>query len=175
MYKAYKVEIKPNKKQLELFNKASGIARFIYNWALDQRIKYYKETKKSLSYAKQNLELTKLKHEYSDWMYEVGKFVHQNALRNLQTAFDNFFRSVKKKQDVGYTKFKSKHKSKKSFTIDNEYKNTHLERQGFKWVSRGKISFVTKTIMAVGLTETEKKSKRNYEIENLSEMMKKNL
>jgi putative transposase len=118
MIKSYKVEIKPTFKQLTLFNKACGTARFIYNWALDKRIKYYQETKKSLSYYKQNLELTKLKQE-NEWMYDVGKFVHQNALLNLQTAFINFFRELKKDK-VGFPKFKSKHKNKNSFQIDND-------------------------------------------------------
>lgn len=117
MIRAYKTEIKPTKKQVEYFNKACGTSRFIYNWGLDRRIKYYEETKKSLTYAKQNLELTILKKE-NEWMYEVGKFVHQNALRNLQTAFNNFFRG--NKSGVGFPKFKSKHKDRNSFQIDND-------------------------------------------------------
>jgi putative transposase len=119
MIRAYKTEIRPTVKQLKYFRNACGISRFIYNWGLDQRIKYYKETQKGLTYAAQNLELTKLKNE-KEWLYNVGKFVHQRSLMNLNTAFKNFFEGLKTKRKFGFPKFKSKHHSKNSFQIDND-------------------------------------------------------
>ena len=38
---AYKVEIAPNNKQLTLFNKAAGIARFAYNWGFNDKQFHY--------------------------------------------------------------------------------------------------------------------------------------
>jgi len=43
--KSYKVELKPNNKQKTLFIKSVGVARFTYNWGLDQKIKSYARTK----------------------------------------------------------------------------------------------------------------------------------
>jgi putative transposase len=41
-------------------------------------------------------------------MYEVSKAAPQEALRNLDKAFENFFRRVKNKKKPGYPKFKKK-------------------------------------------------------------------
>ena len=40
---AYRYELKPNNKQVGLLIKACGVARFAYNWALDQRVALFKE------------------------------------------------------------------------------------------------------------------------------------
>src|SRR5258708_1150300 len=59
-------------------------------------------------------ELNQLKKDELAWMYESSKCAPQEALRNLDKAFDNFFRRVKLKQQgkskgkVGFPKFKSK-------------------------------------------------------------------
>lgn len=137
MIKSYKTELKPNKKQIELFAKAVGISRFIFNWALNDRITNYQETKTNTSYAKQNLKLTLLKQENIDWMYEVPKSIHQNALKHVQTAFTNFFRGLKSGAKRGFPKFKSKHRSTKSFTVDGQY--YYVTEDGIKF---NKFGFV---------------------------------
>jgi putative transposase len=133
MIRSYKVELNPNKKQIELFNQASGTARFIYNWGLDRRITEYKENKKLLSYFKQNKELTELKHN-NDWMYNVPKSIHQMALINLDGAFKNFFKHISR-----FPKFKSKHKSQSSFQIDND--RIYITNNGVKLQKLGFIKF----------------------------------
>lgn len=115
--KAYKVELKPNNKQRTLLEKSAGTARFAYNWGLNERIELYKSKKKSLTAIDQHKILcTKKKTEYP-WMYEVSKMAPQGALRDLDKAFKNFFRGIKKGQKIGFPKFKSKHKSKQKFSI----------------------------------------------------------
>ncbi len=115
--KAYKVELKPNNKQRTLLEKSAGTARFAYNWGLNERIELYKSEKKTLTAIDQHKILcTKKKTEYP-WMYEVSKMAPQEALRDLDKAFKNFFRGIKKGQKIGFPKFKSKHKSKDSFKI----------------------------------------------------------
>ena len=47
MLVAYKFRLYPNKEQETLINKTIGSSRFIYNYLLNDRINYYKETKKS--------------------------------------------------------------------------------------------------------------------------------
>ena len=46
MLLVHKIELEPNNKQRSYFIKASGVARFAYNWALDQWENQYKEEKK---------------------------------------------------------------------------------------------------------------------------------
>lgn len=115
--KAYKVELNPNNKQRTLLEKSAGVARFAYNLALDERIKKYKEDKTTLTAIDQHKSLCARKKEEFPWMYEVSKCAPQEAIRDLDSAFKNFFRGIKKGQKVGFPNFKSKHKSKPAFTI----------------------------------------------------------
>lgn len=50
MLRAYKYRIYPTMEQKELFAKTFGCCRFVYNWALNLKIKAYKEEGKSYSY-----------------------------------------------------------------------------------------------------------------------------
>jgi putative transposase len=115
--KAYKVELKPNNKQRTLLEKSAGVARFAYNLALDERIKKYNEDKTTLTAIDQHKSLCARKKEEFPWMYDVSKCAPQEAIRDLDSAFKNFFRGIKKGQKIGFPKFKSKHKSKPAFTI----------------------------------------------------------
>ena len=115
--RAYKVELKPNNKQCTLLEKSAGTARFAYNLGLAERIALYEKEKKSLTAIDQHKSLCARKKLEFPWMYEVSKCAPQEALRDLDVAFKNFFRGLKKGQKIGFPKFKSKHKSKSSFTI----------------------------------------------------------
>jgi putative transposase len=72
----------------------------------------YKESKKSDNYLKQAAWLTQLKKQAATgWLKEVNSQSLQTALRNLDTAFVNFFRGKAK-----FPRFKSK-RTKNSFTV----------------------------------------------------------
>jgi putative transposase len=115
--RAYKVELIPNNKQRTLLEKSVGCARFAYNWGLNERIELYKSEKKSLTAIDQHKILCSKKKTEFPWMYDVSKMAPQEALRDLDTAFKNFFRGLKQGKKVGFPKFKSRHKSKQSFSI----------------------------------------------------------
>ena len=112
--KAYRYRIYPNKEQEELIQKTFGCVRFVYNHFLDDRLTAYKERGESRTFFQQNKALTTLKQEYS-WLREPDKNALQNALRDLNTAYQNFFRGVKSGQHVGFPKFKSKKHDRKSY------------------------------------------------------------
>ena len=48
-YRAFKYRIYPNTEQKVLIAKHFGCSRHVYNWALSEKDKHYKETGKSLS------------------------------------------------------------------------------------------------------------------------------
>ena len=111
MLRAYKYRIYSTEEQKVLLAKTFGCCRFVYNWALNLKIEAYKQEKKSIG----NVELTnrmkrELKTEH-EWLGEVNSQALQSALRNLDTAYKNFFRDT---HAVGFPKFKSR-KSKQSF------------------------------------------------------------
>jgi len=112
MLKSYKYKLKPTEEQKELLNKHFGSVRFVYNFFLDQRKKEYENNKKSLNYYDNAKVLTELKNseEYS-WLKEINSQSLQTSLKNLDGAYNNFFKFKK-----GFPKFKSR-KSKNSFTV----------------------------------------------------------
>lgn len=105
---AYRYELKPNVAQRILLAKNAGAARFTYNWGLAQRIKLYEQDKKSTNAIEQHRILNKLKETELFWMYEVSKCAPQEALRDLDRAFHNFFRGLSQKLPVGFPSFKKK-------------------------------------------------------------------
>ena len=117
--KAYLYRIYPTKEQEELIQKTFGCVRFVYNHFLNDRITEYKENGRSPSYFQQNKSLTALKKEEYQWLQEPDKNALQNSLRDLNSAYQNFFRGVKKGQHVGFPKFKSKKHSRKSYSTAN--------------------------------------------------------
>lgn len=107
--------IYPNRAQEELIQKTFGCARFVYNHFLGDRIAAYKENGESRTYFQQNKMLTALKQEHP-WLQETDKNALQYALRDLNTAYQNFFRRVKQGGAHGFPKFKSKKSDRKSYT-----------------------------------------------------------
>lgn len=111
MLKAYKYRIYPTDEQKVLFAKTFGCCRFVYNWALNLKITAYKERKETLGNVYlTNLMKSELKAEH-EWLSEVNSQSLQSALRNLDTAYTNFFRNT---SAVGFPRFKSR-KDRQSF------------------------------------------------------------
>jgi IS605 OrfB family transposase len=83
----------------------------------------YAATGKSASAMELHRELNTLKNTEVPWMYAVSKCAPQEALRNLDRAFDGFFRRVKRTQRgkhrgmVGYPRFKSKKRGPGRFRL----------------------------------------------------------
>ncbi|HBG7982865.1 TPA: helix-turn-helix domain-containing protein, partial [Clostridioides difficile] len=107
--KAYKFRMYPNKKQQELINKTFGCCRFVYNKYLAKRIDFYKNDKETFTYKQCSSDLTNLKKELK-WLKEPDKFSLQNALKDLENAYNKFF-----KEKTGFPKFKSKKTNRFSY------------------------------------------------------------
>lgn len=110
MNKAIKYRIYPNKMQEELLNKTFGCCRKIWNLMLSDKIEYYKETKSSLKTTP-----GQYKKDYP-YLKEVDSLALANVQLNLQVAYKNFFRNKK----IGFPKYKSAKKSKKTYTTNNQ-------------------------------------------------------
>lgn len=102
MEKAYKYRIYPNKKQREIIAKTFGCCRFVYNTYLAKRIEMYEKNKETFSYVQCANDMKKLKSEL-EWLKEVDSTALQSSLRDLDMAYQKFF-----KEHTGYPKFKSK-------------------------------------------------------------------
>ena len=101
-----KVRIYPNQQQEIALNRNLGSARFVWNYYLIKTNNQYLETGKGMTYCQMAKDLTQLK-KLSDyeWLSESTAATLQQALKNLESAFKNFFEKRAK-----FPRFKSKHK-----------------------------------------------------------------
>jgi putative transposase len=123
--KAYKYRIYPNKQQEELIQKTFGCCRFVYNHYLAKRIELYKKDKSTLNYNACSNDLRRLKQE-NEWLKEVDSISIQSALKDLDVAYQNFFRRVKQGDSkAGFPRFKLKKENKKSYKT--KYTNGNIQ------------------------------------------------
>lgn len=149
MIKSIKYELKPTNNQIQKLSQIFGNCRFVYNWALNQKIKAYQGEDKKLSCFDLMKELTQLKkkEEYT-WLNLAGSQQLQQSISNLDNAFTNFFKAKK-----GFPKFKSKN-NKNSFRIPQavkvDFKNYKFFVPKIGWVKyykdkpiNGEVKFAT--------------------------------
>jgi putative transposase len=122
--RAYRVELDPNDRQRTAFVRHAGAVRFVYNWGLATLTKDYADRKAATPEGEKvkgalrpldlQARLPALKVE-RPWLAEVTAQSLQMSVRNLDRAFQGFFRRVKAGQTPGYPKFKKRGVSKPSF------------------------------------------------------------
>lgn len=129
MLRAIKVRLYPNKEQEQKINKTLGCYRFVYNHMLSLKQEAYNRDKTNLGLCELSKYFhgTLLKDEQYDWLKEQNTKVSHQAMMQMLSAYDNFF-----KQHRGFPKFKSK-KDRQSalFPIDaiskcNTFETRHI-------------------------------------------------
>ena len=120
MNKSFKVRIYPTKEQQVLLEKTFGASRFVYNYFLNLKSKLYEFYKINLSYNNSSKVLTELKKQKT-WLKEVDSKSLQQTLRDLDSAYQNFFSGR-----VEYPNFKKKqgknsYRTNSNIKIDNRY------------------------------------------------------
>lgn len=108
MIKTFKIELKPNLAQVKQFVVHCGVARYAYNWTLQNHILESEKAKTEaaqLGLSKPNYPKTSAsiwykqfaKHrdeEGYEWIKKSSKWSWQCALINLEKAFDRFFKKT---------------------------------------------------------------------------------
>ena len=145
--RAYKTELKPNRTQRDALSNHAGAARFAYNWGLARKSENYRLTGKSPNAIELHRELNQLKKTESPWLYEVSKCAPQEALRDLDRAFANFYRRCdlkkqgKLKGKVGFPRFKTRRRGLGSFRLTG---SIHVQERRIKLPCLGWIRFKEK-------------------------------
>ena len=105
MLRAIKVRLYPSKEQEQELNKVLGAYRFVYNYMLDKKQSAYEIDKTNLSaaYLSKWFHGVLLKDEQYAWLREQNTKVMNQAIRQMDDAYQRFF-----KQNNGFPKFKSK-------------------------------------------------------------------
>ncbi len=91
------------------------LCRTLYNLCLEQRIRAYKQNKKSLSAFDQMYELKEFKKEFPEFK-EVNTWVLRGAIDRLDKAYKGFFKRVKRGGKPGFPRFKGRDRYH-SFTL----------------------------------------------------------
>ncbi len=108
---AYRYELKPNNVQRTLLAQHAGAARFAFNWALAGRIERFKsmQGKERFSNAiADHRRWNVWKREHAAWADEVSKCAPQEAFRDLDRAFQNFWRGRRTGRRIGFPRFRKK-------------------------------------------------------------------
>lgn len=116
---AHRIALDPTDKQRTYFARASGTARFAWNWALAEWQRQYAARKDDLSLpqpsdASLRRQLNGLKREQFPWMFDVTKCAAQEAIIDLGAGFRSFFEKRGR-----YPRFKKKG-GRDSFCAANE-------------------------------------------------------
>lgn len=115
MLKSFKFRLYPTNSQKELIVKHIGSSRFVYNLALETKTTAYLGNKYNFSPFDLIKQLPELKKE-CDFLKEVNSQSLQQSIQNMDVAFKLFFKGS------GFPKYKSKYKSKQSFSVPQNVK-----------------------------------------------------
>lgn len=132
VHKAHKIRIYPNREQQILINKTFGCVRFYWNFLLDQKISNYKGKKADEDFQPDKTTYAGLKKsgEY-EWLKEIEAQALSQTNRDLNKAYKSTFNS-----GFGFPKFKSKHKSKKSYRTASpvHFNNKYVKLPKLGWI-----------------------------------------
>jgi putative transposase len=164
MILARRVALRPSGAQAQALGRACGTARWAYNWGLARKKAAWAERKAALAAGMDaahapkvptaidmHRELNVLKQLTIEqggipWMYESSKCAPQEALRDLDVAFQHFFRRVKAGEKAGYPRFKRKGRDHGHFRVTGsiavEGSAIHLPRIGRVRLMPGERGYV---------------------------------
>lgn len=114
MRKATKVRLYPTVEQQVLLDRQFGAVRFVYNKALhimSHRYRYHSDSLRASRDIKPLLAVAKRSRKYS-WLKDFDSMALQEACRNLDAAFKNFFNAS---HPARYPTFKRKHGKQSSY------------------------------------------------------------
>ncbi|MBU2761794.1 RNA-guided endonuclease InsQ/TnpB family protein [Acidithiobacillus sulfurivorans] len=148
---AHKIRLDPNNVQATYFARASGTARFAYNWALAEWQHQYEAWKQDNRQPKPSQmalrrQLNALKREQFPWMLEVTKNAPQMAIIQLGDAFKYFWAGR-----ANYPKFRKKGVHDR-FSLSNDQfsvKGSRIRIPNLGWVRmRESLRFTGKIMSA---------------------------
>jgi putative transposase len=125
MFKAYRYRIYPSLEQRKQFSQHFGCARWVYNWALNQKQEHYQNHKQTLPLRIIQDNLVALKKTADKmWLKEVNSQSLLSVIRDVEAAYQNFF-----KKRTGFPCFKKKYDSKQSFQCPQHVKVNFVMQQ----------------------------------------------
>lgn len=129
MLKAIKISLYPTTEQCVYISQQLGCCRFVFNNCLNYRSSEYSEHQHSASASETDKYCNHVLKEQYSFLREVNSKVLQQSLRDLQTAFTNFFRN-----QSGYPNFKKR--------VYND--KCRFPKDAFSGIHENRVSLTTK-------------------------------
>ena len=126
MKKVFKYRIYANRLTLSKTEQWLETCRFLYNLALEQRIKAYKYHRRSISKFEQMRQVTELRHSFPEYQ-EIYADVLQNVIKRLDKSYQFFF-----SRKNGFPRFKK----------PERYNSLTFRKNGGGWTIKGKYIVV---------------------------------
>src|SRR5689334_3666752 len=119
IHTTYRYRLDPTAGQERLLYQFAGARRFVWNWALNRKRQHYQQTGTALSYNDLAAELTQMKQQPATaWLRGMDSQSLQQALRDLDSAYQHFFRRARSgEKKKGFPKFKSRKTDPPRFRI----------------------------------------------------------
>jgi putative transposase len=106
---AFRYELAPMLTQRQALLRHAGAARWAWNWGLAVRTKAWRRRQQTLNAVALHRLLNRLKRTpWFAWLYEVSKCAPQEALRDLDRAYANFWEGRTAGRPVGFPRFKKR-------------------------------------------------------------------
>ena len=116
IHTTYRYRLEPTADQAAQMRRFAGARRWVWNWALACKRAHYQATQTGLSYRTLAVKLTALKRlPETAWLAEINAQLLQQALRDLEQAFKNFFA-----KRAGFPRFKCKKADQPRFRIPQD-------------------------------------------------------
>jgi putative transposase len=172
--RAYKTELDLTTAQRQACVQHAGAARWAYNWGLAERVAAYERGEQAPNAIALHRKLNQLKKTDVPWMYNVSKCAPQEALRNLDAAYQNSFRRVALKKQgllqgkVGFPRPKTKKRGLGSFRLTGTIRvgerhiqlprlgKLRLKERGYLPVEAAECSRGTPEVKVLSATVSEK-------------------
>jgi transposase, IS605 orfB family len=142
--KAYKTEIKPNKKQIELIHQTFGNTRYVYNQFIKLNFERIAENKSIIS----GYDFSKIINndpERPDWLVKSPSKAVKQAIMNANEAIWNYLKGNK-----GKPKFKKKNKDNSFYLIGTIKVERHrIFLPKLKWVRLKEFGYIPNNIKSV--------------------------
>ncbi len=109
-----RLRLAPDQHQRQKLVQNADAARWTYNWGLEIRQKSWAYAQQSENAMSLHKLLVSLKARHYPWLYEVSKCAPQEALRDLDRAYQNWWRRLKegkRGKAAGAPRFKSRQRN----------------------------------------------------------------
>lgn len=139
-FRAYKYRLYPTIAQESLLNQFVGAKRWLYNRLLNEQKRRFDADEKHLSFFDSCKIVTDLKKDQdTSWLKDIDDWALKHALEDLNTAYKNFFDSVKgkrkgKKVSAPDYKRKGGRESYRTRGIKVDFENNRIKLPKIKFV-----------------------------------------